>query len=381
MCVVAIIFFFSVKKKVLPKMATYTLVCYPHSDSTDDTPKIRYPPQTTKVVTSENLNCSVYEFRQFGPFKGNTYTIAKAKALKIRCLSRKQLTWALLETENLKITLGNDDTTVTRVAEYLDPERPYPWPADGGELKAAIASALQSNTWDDPHGFDIEHWNVSRVTNMQDMFFRASAFNKDLSKWDVGQVTNMERMFYSASLFTGIGLSTWDVGRVTNMRAMFYTAKAFNQDLSTWNVSRVTNMQNMFAAAEAFTGTGLSNWNVGQVTNMGQMFNRATVFNQDLKNWNVSRVTNMNGMFFKASAFNKDISEWDVGQVTDMTGMFFQASAFNEDITGWDTSNGTTFTDMFSGATAWNEAFAPLNSHPGGATTQDGPPSQWYLIT
>ena len=102
-------------------MATYTLVAYP-SGSTDDTPKIRYPPQDTVVSTSlTNLGCSVHEFRQFGPFKGADKDTAKAEALKTRCLSEKQLTWALFETDKLHITLDTDNTTVIDVAAAASP--------------------------------------------------------------------------------------------------------------------------------------------------------------------------------------------------------------------------------------------------------------------
>ena len=94
-------------------MATiYTLVAYP-SGSTDDTPKIRYPPQDTVVTNLKNPNCSVHEFRQFGPFKDADAAAAKTEALKTGCLSRKQLTWALFETDKLDITLSTDNTTVT----------------------------------------------------------------------------------------------------------------------------------------------------------------------------------------------------------------------------------------------------------------------------
>merc|ERR1712032_1714347 len=44
-------------------------------------------------------------------------------------------------------------------------------------------------------------WDVSAVTNMGSMFWKASAFNQDLSKWDVSAVTNMGSMFWKASAF------------------------------------------------------------------------------------------------------------------------------------------------------------------------------------
>ena len=58
----------------------------------------------------------------------------------------------------------------------------------------------------------------------------SSPFNGDISKWDVSRVTNMEEMFYYASEFNG-DLTKWDVSRVTTMRSMFYGARSFTQTL------------------------------------------------------------------------------------------------------------------------------------------------------
>ena len=52
------------------------------------------------------------------------------------------------------------------------------------------------------------------------MFRHATAFNQDLSEWDVSNVTNMNNMFNSAA--------------------------AFNQDLSRWVVINVRKMEGMF---------------------------------------------------------------------------------------------------------------------------------------
>ena len=49
--------------------------------------------------------------------------------------------------------------------------------------------------------------------------------------------TNMEGMFYNSAFNQPIG--DWDVSNVTNMQQMFYDNGAFNEDLSNWNVSSV----------------------------------------------------------------------------------------------------------------------------------------------
>ncbi len=187
------------------------------------------------------------------------------------------------------------------------------------------ASAMVYNASDAP--------DLSQVTDMQGMFYGASAFDGDLSGWDVSQVTNMHTMFNNAASFDG-NLSGWDVSKVTDMNNMFFGAAAFNQDISGWNVSQVTDMSYMFTGAIAFN-QDISEWNVSQVTNMGNMFTTAIAFNQDISEWNVSQVTDMGSMFAFAAAFNQDISEWDVSQVGYMTTMFAGAGSFQQNLGKW----------------------------------------------
>ena len=47
-------------------------------------------------------------------------------------------------------------------------------------------------------GIHIAEWDVSRVEDMEDMFYGASQFNADLSKWDTSRVTTMYKMFSNA---------------------------------------------------------------------------------------------------------------------------------------------------------------------------------------
>ena len=50
---------------------------------------------------------------------------------------------------------------------------------------------------------DSSKWNVSKVTDMSDMFWDALLFNGDISKWNVFSVTNMADMFLGAKSFQG----------------------------------------------------------------------------------------------------------------------------------------------------------------------------------
>jgi len=206
---------------------------------------------------------------------------------------------------------------------------------------------------------DISNWDVGNVTNMQSMFNEASAFNQPIGRWNVSKVTNMQSMFYEASRFNQ-PLEQWNVGNVTTMQYMFFQARAFNQPLEQWNVGNVTTMRSMFYDAPAFNQP-LEQWNVGNVTNMERMFNNASAFNQPLEQWNVGNVTTMYGMFCDASAFNQPLGQWNVGNVTNMVGMFYDASAFNQPLEQWNVGNVTNMDGMFREAPAFNQPIEQWN--------------------
>ena len=91
---------------------------------------------------------------------------------------------------------------------------------DERELKIAINKYLSKDSKNKEliiniYG-SINHWDVSNVTNMSNMFRDFYEFNQDLSRWDVSNVTDMSNMFRNCY--------------------------KFNQDLSRWNVLNFTDM-------------------------------------------------------------------------------------------------------------------------------------------
>jgi surface protein len=161
--------------------------------------------------------------------------------------------------------------------------------ADKAMLETAIANRE-----------DLTRYCTSRIGDMSLLHFQ-SDFNQNIGTWDVSNVTNMEEMFNTASSFNQ-NIGSWDVGKVKNMRYMFYNASAFNQDLGEWNVSSVTDMEGMF-------------------------YN--TPFNKDIGNWDVSHVTKMSWMFFGTSSFNQDLRGWCVSNFSSMPGNFATNSALS----------------------------------------------------
>ena len=75
---------------------------------------------------------------------------------------------------------------------------------------------------------NLSNWDVSKVTNMFDLFenagYKATAFTLDLSSWDTSSATNMDNMFSGA----GYNAKTWSVkipkitGSLTNTTSRLY---------------------------------------------------------------------------------------------------------------------------------------------------------------
>ena len=178
-------------------------------------------------------------------------------------------------------------------------------------------------------------------------------------------VTDMRCMFtYTTEIPSGIiysdtillfnqNISSWDVSNVTLMGLMFYKASSFNQPIGNWNVSNATSMNSMFCNATSFNQP-IGNWDVSSVNNMAGMFMfinvTSSAFNQPIGNWNVSNVTSMSSMFYGATSFNQPIGNWDVSSVNDMGTMFSQATSFNQPIGNWDVSSVVSMTSMFASA-------------------------------
>src|SRR5690606_21363670 len=161
--------------------------------------------------------------------------------------------------------------------------------------------------------------DLSQVTDMWGMFW-GSSINQNINHWNLSNVTNIGNLFRDAKLFDQ-PLDQWDVSNVTNMPQVFMNAESFNQDIGYWDVSNVTNMGAMFNGAKSFN-RDIGSWDVGNVDRMNAMFQGATNFNQDISKWNVSNVTTMDKMFRNATMFNQPIGKWDVSKVTQINHMF-----------------------------------------------------------
>jgi surface protein len=157
-------------------------------------------------------------------------------------------------------------------------------------------------------------------------------------------------------------VSGWDVSRVSNMHQLFYQQRTFNDDLSGWNTASVTTMFGLFDASRtvlgaAFAGDSafagdLAAWNVASVSNLSRMFYTAKAFNADISKWNTARVTNAAKVFQQALAFNRDIGGWNVASLTSMASGFWAASDFNHNLASWNVVRVSNFASAFDSTAA-----------------------------
>ena len=194
---------------------------------------------------------------------------------------------------------------------------------------------------------NINDWDITRVTDMSELFMNYSNFNEPLNKWTITRVDSMTQMFYGCTNFNQP--LNWNVSNVDDMGGMFYGCTKFNQKLN-WNVSSVTNMSGMFKGCTDFNKP--LNFTITRVDFMTQMFYGCTNFNQKL-DWDVSDVGDMNEMFYGCTEFNQKL-DWDVSNVGDMEKMFYGCTDFNQPL-DWDVSNVSDMSEMFKGCTDFNQ--------------------------
>lgn len=170
-------------------------------------------------------------------------------------------------------------------------------------------------------------------------------------------------------------IEQWDVSRVTDMSNLFSGLQYFDWPLNDWNVSNVTNMNSMFKGCSSFNSP-LNKWDVSSVTDMGGMFRSCYIFDQPFFNeelnrtWNVTNVQNMGEMFAHCLRFNQPLNDWNVSNVLDMHQMFKYSTDFNQPLNSWTINPEAITFDIFVGARSMLERNKPTIPLRGQTVTQ-----------
>lgn len=94
----------------------------------------------------------------------------------------------------------------------------------------------------------ISNWDVSDIHYMDNLFYCVcncvecccgkQQFNDNINHWDVSKVVNMRNMFNECKRFNQ-PLDKWDMKNVRDIRQMFYGCHNFQQDISDWDMSNI----------------------------------------------------------------------------------------------------------------------------------------------
>lgn len=101
--------------------------------------------------------------------------------------------------------------------------------------------------------------DVSKITDMSNLFSSFDIRNIDISKWDVSNVEDMSSMFYNCYNLESIGdISKWDVSNVTNMNFMFFHCYYLESigDISNWDISNIKDAHGMFEQCKKLSQIG-----------------------------------------------------------------------------------------------------------------------------
>ena len=82
-------------------------------------------------------------------------------------------------------------------------------------------------------------------TSLASTFQSCTNFNGNIGNWDMSAVTNCNNMFSTATAFNNGGSSSignWNTSLVTDMNRLFKSATAFDQNIGAWNIEAVTNI-------------------------------------------------------------------------------------------------------------------------------------------
>ena len=193
---------------------------------------------------------------------------------------------------------------------------------------------------------DVKQWSSCAWTSMSRAFYGCTVIQ--ISATDAPNLINCTDFSWAFRSCTNLNpnIDHWDVSTITNFEKTFVLARNFNSPLNSWNVSSATTMSNMFYIANSFNQP-LDNWDVSSVSRMDSMFNSAGAFNQPLNSWNVSGVTRMDSMFRSATLFNQPLNSWNVNQVTNLsnfaTGVTLSTANYDALLIAWDAQGAMSF--------------------------------------
>jgi hypothetical protein len=238
----------------------------PVADDTTDTTGDTNTDDDSSETTDDNDECTMIIEAGAAPLSSNGFTIIANDDAEIgKTYSFNNQNYLIADNEIFRFRSQYscfDPLTgypMDRLVTTFVTDMSYAWESDLYNLYNTIQHSMHI-TSDDSYS-EISSWDMSNVTNMENMFSGVNPNepgNLGFEFWDVSNVTNMSNMFSTgAPIITEhlalVGIENWDVSNVTDMSYMFMDMTFFNIDLSTWDVDAVTNCTDFSKDATAWT--------------------------------------------------------------------------------------------------------------------------------
>ena len=195
------------------------------------------------------------------------------------------------------------------------------------DTRNATTMAAMFNYDPELANISVTTWNVSKVTNMGDMFYCCDSLpsmdlkpNTCTAKDGSGQYTawNTAALKYTSGMFMDYG------GKKHALTTV---------DTTGWDTSKLEDASYMFMECQGLTKVkGIENWDVSSLKDTHNMFQDCQGLQTiNVANWKTTSLENTNVMFGSCEALKSiDISKWDMSKVASSTAMFVYCKSFTE---------------------------------------------------
>ena len=195
--------------------------------------------------------------------------------------------------------------------------------------------------------------DTRNATTMADMFnFDQKLANISVTTWNVSKVTDMSNMFYCCDSLPSIDLkpntctakdgsgqyTAWNTASLKNTSGMFMDYGGENHALTTvnttgWDTSKLEDTSYMFMECRGLTAVkGIESWNVSSLKTANNMFQDCQSLQTiNVSDWNTASLENTSVMFSSCHSLRSiDITKWDMSKVTKSNAMFSYCKSFTE---------------------------------------------------
>ena len=195
------------------------------------------------------------------------------------------------------------------------------------DTRNATTMAAMFNYDPELANISVTTWNVSKVTNMGDMFYCCDSLpsidlkpNTCTAKDGSGQYTawNTAALKYTSGMFmdyggkkhalTTVDTTGWDTSKLEDTSYMFMECQGLTEvkGIEKWDVSYLKDTHNMFQDCQGLQTINVADWKTTSLENTSVMFGSCEALRSiDISKWDMSKVTKSTAMFVYCESFTE----------------------------------------------------------------------------